>query len=85
MDSIILVQSEVSSYQRPRLWPLWMMMKKQVTIWMTHQNVRMAATAFACRSVSPTFSPRDFAHILHNLPKEIFKAHNLLLSPPHSI
>lgn len=49
------------------------MIKKQVTMWMIHQNVLMAATAFACLSVSPTFSPRDFAQILHHLAKEILQ------------
>ena len=62
--------NELSSYQRPRLWPLLAMMKKQVTMWIVHQKVRIAATAFACRSVSPIFSPSDFAHILHHLPME---------------
>jgi hypothetical protein len=41
-------------------------------MWVTHHTVRMTATVFACLSVSPTFSPRLFAQILHHLLKFLY-------------
>ena len=70
---------------QPSLVPLWIMIKKHVTICINHQKVRIPATMSASLSVSPTFSPRDFAHILHHLRKERFKTHYLLFSPFHRI
>ena len=42
-----------------------MMIMKQVKTWSAHQKVLISATASACESDSPTFSPKDLAQIRH--------------------